>query len=227
MVGEAMEDDTTRIDRRTDGTARIDRRTDGTARISRRTVVRGTAGILLGGAVGGAVLFSENVAASGFTLQASDVEAATGDGTISEVYLRPKLTVWWQNFNEEVDEIGVEIETRIDGETDWEAVLAETVALSGNERGADGEIEESLIEGNQRVTLYDGPNIGYFEASGDGEEEVTTVTLRGTVELRSGNELADPESSARFDDETAFDVTVENLEAGAGGTLEADTGVEG
>ena len=199
---------------------------DETTRIDRRTAIRGTAGVLAVGALGGAVLFGEEAAASGFTFQASDVEAATGDGTISVVYLRPELTVWWEQFNEEIDEIGVEIESRIDGETDWVGVLEETLNLSGNERGTDGEIEASLVEGNQRVTLYDGPDAGYFEASADGAEAVTTVTLRGIVELRSGNQLADPESSAHFDDETAFEVTVENLEAGAGGTLEADTGVE-
>ena len=200
---------------------------DETTRIDRRTAIRGTAGVLAVGALGGAALFGEEAAASGFTLQASDVEAATGDGTISEVYLRPELTVWWEHFNEEIDEIGVEIESKIDSETDWEVVLEDAVNLPGNERGTDGEVEVSLVEGNQRVTLYDGPDTEHFEAPTDGAEEVTTVVLRGTVELRSGNQLADPESSAHFDDETAFDVTVGNLEAGAGGTLEADTGVEG
>lgn len=198
-----------------------------TTDIDRRTAIKASAATVAVGGFGALTLLSSNTAAaSSFSLAASDVSTDSADGSISEVYLEPAVDLWWEDFTDRVTGYSVLIESRIDGETDWQDAYQTDESLSGSDTGHSGSVEETLVDGNDRVTLYDGADTAYFEPDADGASETTAVVLRGTVVLLSDGETADPEARAVMEDETAFEVEVGNRPADAGGEIDAGTGVE-
>lgn len=193
--------------------------------MTRRTAMKGigvTGAAALTGGVG-LLASSGSAAAASVSLEANPVSASTQDGNITEVFLRPRGDITWENFDEVVDHLRVKFESRItdkDGNvlTGWQTAYHQTIDIEkyGGETGLTGSHSGPIGE----VVLYDdgekGGSTVHFDVSQDGGSIRRRIELRLTVELLHGDRRADPQEKALIVEEAAFYADSKNKPASSG-----------
>lgn len=205
--------------------------TDDESSMSRRTVLKASAiGVLVAGGVGGGLIATTGDAAAASTnIETNGVSDANPDGDVTEVYIEPSGSIEWKNFDEDVDTLYLKVESRVkdkDGNViaGWRTASERTFDL-GNQAGLSGSLSTG---GFDKITLYgDGAgDTAPFDVADDGATVRRIVKLRITVELRNGENLADPGEKARMVEQAGFYADSTNQAATAGFTAEANGGMD-
>jgi len=186
-----------------------------------------TAGIGGTSALLGIGLLGDRAAAeSEMNFTAANPAVATGDGTISSVYIAPTGTIEWQDFDESIENIRVRFASKIE-DGSFETVVDETFPLpkGSDARGQAGSFEYD--DATDRITLYSGSAANRFEQDDDGAKKSTGVTVRVRIMLLNGTgEKADPAAKADLSATADFDIVVENEGATATVSGAANPGIE-
>ncbi|MGM0604501.1 MAG: hypothetical protein ACQETB_02390 [Halobacteriota archaeon] len=182
--------------------------------LSRRTAIAAGGSILSVAALGSFAFTQPALAVSASTLDASDDEITSHDGSIDGITVDPVLAIEWEGFNSESSTADIEITFTTADENEDLLPYAETVTLSGT-HGSD------QFDYPQTDLLAEGWSASTFEPTGDGQTKETDVTVEFSV--------VTPTASAAVTD--TFTVIVHNYPAsiGVGGqvntTAESDTEV--
>lgn len=197
--------------------------------MERRTFMKaaGTAGATAAaGGLGVAALAGSAAAHAEFS--ADKVEIDSADGSVQAVYIKPKATAEWENFDEDVESIEFSVQSRIRSK-DGEQTLSgyQDVHHSVTEVSNPDVHSSQRFHNREKIPLYDGADTEHFEEDEDGATNTVTVDLLYTVTLRNGQgEPADPEDEAELEDVASFWVETTNVEGESHSQVDSGTGGE-
>lgn len=202
--------------------------------MERRKLLRRAGGIGVIAALGGGALvgLSGNIAAASGSISANDVTESNDTGDVDRVYIQPEGQVTWANFDQDVQEIRLEVfyglmesgslnpndSSQVDGSYST-TVTPDSTGTTGNWTGSAPEID--LYGGNSSVSDAE------FDHGSDGSSESNRVALAYRITLLNSNgSRVDPEQKASFTINTAFRATTVNQGAETGASGNSNTGME-
>jgi hypothetical protein len=178
----------------------------------------GTVGAVTG--VGTLALSSQPVSAS-FTLQSGDVTVEHPAGKLTKVYMDPTGSLTWSNFDTEVHAVRVTLDTKL-GDGNWSTATAETVPVETP--GFSGSESYDGAQGNNGLQLYTG---NLIDRADDGETASITLAYEFSIDLLDiDGEPVTPTPQASFVESGQSVISVTNLEAGRGATINPGVGAE-
>lgn len=194
--------------------------------MDRRKFLIGT-GSIGAATIGGLAMFGGSAAASSTSFESGgDANVSTDDGSADEVYIQPSGEVSWENFDEPVESVEVELKCKTENESQMKSVFNETFTP-----GSAASTGSWSYDNCGTVTLYsDGNGIGQFSSDTDGATRETDVTVEAIVTLRDGSgNAAEPTDSSEIADSATFTVYVTNEGASTNASGQANptaTGTE-